>query len=117
MKTAGGIASCWLMLLNVTAPPALTGEGEAVAVIVTGIKLACVGIKLFTQALSNVAAPAGPTSVRNPRIAAATTTTALACFTSGTTPSPCRFRHPTTEQPPPDRQPYLRLSTLAIARP
>ena len=47
------------MLLKVTVPPGATGFGVASAVIVIGIRLACVGIRLLTQALSNVAAPAG----------------------------------------------------------
>src|SRR2546430_1656211 len=75
MKTWGGIASDWLMLLNVTAPPAATGFGDAVAVMVTGIRLACVGMRLFTQALSNVTAPAWLTGSRNaPGIASAMAT-------------------------------------------
>src|SRR5438876_10692780 len=65
MKTWGGIASDWLMLLNVTAPPGATGFGDAVAVMVTGIRLACVGIRLFTQARPNVAARAWPTGSSN----------------------------------------------------
>jgi len=48
-----------LMLLSATAPPGDTGFGEAVAVWSTGIRLACVVIKLLTQALTCVTALAG----------------------------------------------------------
>ena len=56
MNTAGGIAACCWMLLKVTVPPGDTGFGDASAVIVIGIRLACVGIRLLTQALSKVTA-------------------------------------------------------------
>src|SRR6266498_3673222 len=59
MKTAGGMSECCWMLLNVTESPGATVPGDASAVIVIGIRLACVGIRLLTQALSKVAALAG----------------------------------------------------------
>ncbi len=60
MKTAGGMSACCWMLLKVTVSPAATGFGDdAVAVMVMGIRLDCVGIRLLTQALSKVAALAG----------------------------------------------------------
>src|SRR5262249_42819497 len=59
MKTAGGMSACCWMLLSVTVPPGETGFGDALAVIVIGMRLDCVGIKLLTQAVLNVMALAG----------------------------------------------------------
>ena len=53
------------MLLNVTEPPGATGVGDAVAVMVTGIRLACVGIRVFEAGVVERGGTAGLAGHKN----------------------------------------------------